>query len=256
MTIADYRLATLTRPKTRDPPPLSAMLSAPLPVLAWRGVRAAPRLAETDLHLWRIELGPQGGDAGNLLADLDAGERARAARFALPSRRDAFVRAHAGLRRILALYLGEPPSAIGFLAGEHGKPYLAGDPPPLHFNLTTAADLALVGVARTRPLGVDCERLAPRSNLAGIARRMFPAAVAEAVLATSEPHRTERFYRAWTALEAEVKADGRGLHHRRRVSDPQATPAIRHCIPKTGYIAAVAGVGLRPAEDWNHLLLG
>ncbi len=232
------------------------MLSAPLPVLAWRLVSSAPRLAETDLHLWRIELGPDGGDPRDLLPDLDPGERARAERLALPNRRDAFVRAHAGLRRILALYLGDAPSAIGFRVGEHGKPYLAGEPPPLHFNLTTAAGLALVGIARGRPLGVDCERLTARDNLAGIARRMFPPAIAEGVLATPEPHRTERFYRAWTALEAEVKADGRGLHHHRQVSDPQATPTIRHCIPETGYIAAVAGVGLGPAEDWSHLRLG
>jgi 4'-phosphopantetheinyl transferase len=56
------------------------------------------------------------------------------------------------------------------------------------------------------PLGVDCERLDPRTNLAGIARRMFPPEVADAVLASPEPDRLTRFYRAWTALEAEVKA--------------------------------------------------
>lgn len=230
------------------------MLDAPLPLLAWRAVSSAPRLGDEDLHLWRINLGPDGGDPRDLLADLDPGERVRAERLALPARRDAFIRAHAGLRRILAMYLGEAPRAIGFLLGEHGKPYLTGEPPPVHFNLTTTAELALVGVVRTRPLGVDCERLAPRTNLAGIARRMFPPEVADAVLAGPEPERLTRFYRAWTALEAEVKADGRGLHqHRRR--DPGAAPTIHHCIPETGYVAAVAGVGLGHLRSWDYLSL-
>jgi len=231
------------------------MPSASLPALTWREVTTAPTLADGDLHLWRIDLGAQGGDPRDLLAHLAPREQARALRLAVASRRDAFVRAHAGLRRILALYLGEAPSTIGFLVGTQGKPHLTGDPPPLHFNLTTAAGLALVGVARTRPLGVDCEHLAARGDLAGIARRMFPPEVAEAVLTTPEPHRLERFYRAWTALEAEVKADGRGLHHRRQGLDPDAAPAIHHCIPEAGYIAAVAAVGLGPAGAWDSLVL-
>jgi 4'-phosphopantetheinyl transferase len=225
-----------------------------LPVLALRAVAAAPPLGDSDLHLWRIELGAGGGDPRDLLAELDPNEQARAERLAVASRRDAFVRAHAGLRRILALYLADAASAIGLRVGRNGKPYLAGDPPPLHFNLTTAADLALLGVARSMPLGVDCERLAPRSNLAGIARRMFPPEVADAVLASPEPDRLTRFYRAWTALEAEVKADGRGLHqHRRR--NPGAAPTIHHCIPKTGYLAAIAGIGLGEAQGWTYLRL-
>lgn len=230
------------------------MLDAPLPMLAWRAVSSAPRLGDEGLHLWRIDLGPGGDDPRRLLGDLDPGERARAERLAVPNRRDAFVRAHAGLRRILALYLSEAPSAIGFLLSEHGKPYLRGEPPPVHFNLTTTAELALVAIARTRPLGVDCERLAPRTNLAGIARRMFPPEVADAVLASPEPERLTRFYRAWTALEAEVKADGRGLHQRGR-RDPDAAPTIHHCIPETGYLAAIAGVGLGNLPSWDYLSL-
>lgn len=59
---------------------------------------------------------------------------------------------------------------------------------------------------------MDVERLRARRQLARIAERSFPAAVAAAVLAAAdEAERLERFYRFWTAYEAFAKALGAGL---------------------------------------------
>jgi 4'-phosphopantetheinyl transferase len=68
--------------------------------------------------------------------------------------------------------------------------------------LSTGADAAL---------GVDCEWIRPRANLPTIARRLFEPATVAALEAAPESERLERFHIAWTALEADVKCDGRGL---------------------------------------------
>ncbi len=144
------------------------------------------------------------------------------------------------------------PEELVFLRGGAGKPYLKDN--PLHFNLTTSADLALLGVSLAEPVGVDCEQLRPRVEVDGVARRMFPAEVAEGVIAAPHAERLELFYRAWTALEADVKSDGRGLF--RRQADPAVdAPRIDHCVPEPGFIAAVARVRLPPVEQWRALML-
>jgi 4'-phosphopantetheinyl transferase len=123
----------------------------------------------------------------------------------------------------------------------------------LEFNLTTTADIALVGVSLDSALGVDCEQVRPRTEMMAVARRMFaPRAVAD-LARLPESRRLEAFYRAWTALEADAKADGRGLF-RPRASG--AVPAeIRHAIPAAGHIAAVAREVLPPIRSWAALEL-
>jgi 4'-phosphopantetheinyl transferase len=70
---------------------------------------------------------------------------------------------------------------------------------------------------------------------------------------TPEPRRLEAFYRAWTALEADVKADGRGLFRPR--AGPAIPPQVMHCIPAPGHIAAVARAALPPLDTWVALEL-
>ena len=77
---------------------------------------------------------------------------------------------------------------------------------------------------------------------------MTPAVVA-ALRASPEDARLAAFYRAWTALEADAKCDGRGLF-RPRAADA-LHPHIRHCTPETGYIAALASPRLPQPSDWR-----
>ena len=141
-----------------------------------------------------------------------------------------------------------------FRYGPAGKPYLAAAPKGFEFNLTTAHDLALVGTSLGSPLGVDCERIRPRRGLTGIAQRMFEPERAAAIATLPEPEALTAFYRAWTALEADAKADGRGLFRPRAAgAEP---PQVRHCVPDPGYIAAVARARVPPPSCWQTLELG
>lgn len=225
---------------------------------AWIPRASAPAIAEGDLHLWRIPIGhPDPAKDQVLDADiplLGEDQRARALRMTQAVARGRYVRAQAGLRRVLGLYLGDSPGSLVFGYGPGGKPFLEGAPTGFEFNLTTADDLALVGISLGSPLGVDCERIRPRRGLTGIAERMFEPERIAAIATLPEPEALTAFYRAWTALEADAKADGRGLFRPRPPgADP---PQVHHCVPAPGYIAAVARARVPPASSWRTLELG
>jgi 4'-phosphopantetheinyl transferase len=230
-------------------------LTTTLRFTPWPSGSDAPLLGPGDLHLWRIQTGDPGISPQDLAPLLDAGEQVRAERLTNPSLRARFIRAHGGLRRILAVYLSQAPGDIAFVQGPQGKPALAASPhlARLEFNLTGSGDLALAVISMSRPVGVDCERVRPCRELLGIARRMFTPEIVLALAETPVPDQLGAFYAAWTALEAEVKADGRGLFRPRDPGDQGAGPVldVAHCLPLPNYIAAVARTDLPPVEHWG-----
>lgn len=217
-------------------------------IIHWQPARRALDLDAGDLHLWRIRTDERGMDVDQGLSLLGERQQARARRMRHAAYRERYVRSHAGLRLILSRYLDLAPRAIAFEHGPAGKPFVAAS--ALSFNLTTTGDLALVGlgVGPGSELGVDCEWIRPRIDIRGVAERMFEPDALARLAAAPETERLECFYRAWTALEADAKSDGRGLF-RPRATDA-IRPAIAHCIPATGYIAAVARARLPPIAQW------
>jgi 4'-phosphopantetheinyl transferase len=119
----------------------------------------------------------------------------------------------------------------------------------LEFNLTTSGELALLAVSQSQPVGVDCERVRERRNLDAIARRMLTPGERSRIAAAAPHERLERFHLAWTALEAGVKEDGRGLS-RRGERTARGALQIAHCVPEPGFIAAVARLALPPVREW------
>jgi len=226
--------------------------------LTWRQRQEAPALGAGDLHLWRISTGAPGENGDEALAAdlelLDQGQRLRVRRLTRQAIRGRYVRAQAGLRRILGLYLDAPcPSSLVFRYGPAGKPALENAPAGFEFNLTTAGDLALLGISLGDAVGVDCERVRPRNGVVAIARRMFEPAQADSIAALADEAALVTFYRCWTALEADAKSDGRGLF---RPRPPDASPPeVRHCVPAPGYVAAVARTRVPPLGAWQTLEL-
>ena len=181
-----------------------------------------PPLAAEAVHVWRIRLDPPGdqADAWELLSDE---ERRRANRLVQERHRRRFVAAHSALRRILAGYTARQARELEFTTGEHGKPALAaavGDSRrAVEFNLSHSADLALVAVARERPVGVDLERWEREMDHLALATRFFSPVERENLRALAERHDdlVDGFFAAWSRKEAYLKARGegvlRGLHH-------------------------------------------
>ena len=225
------------------------------PIDHWHPTARPPGLSPGGLHLWKIRTGCEGAPPGWLRPLLSPRESERAAKLRFDHYRARYVRAQAGLRMILSGYLGVAPEAIGFRYGEAGKPCLEETSSGLEFNLTNSGDLALVALSLEIPVGVDCEQVRDRGDMVAIAGRMFTPEQAARIAAATPEDRLRQFHIVWTALEAEVKADGRGLVGRHQPA-VQNVLRIEHCVPEPGFIAAVARERLPPVGDWTTLTLG
>lgn len=220
----------------------------------WHPVTTPRVLPPGGLHLWRIRTGDDGAALSRQWPLLSQREAERANRLRFDQHRARYVRAHAGLRAILTTYIYIEPHAIDFKYVEAGKPQLDGISVEMDFNLTTSADLALVAISGGDPVGVDCEWVRERKDIVAIAKRMFSAKEASRIARAAPQDRLMLFHLAWTALEAGVKADGRGLA-RHREPAAQGAPDIVHCVPRQGFVAAVACRDLPPIRDWMTLEL-
>lgn len=164
------------------------------------------QLPEHAIDLWRIPLVVRPGDR-ELLAER---ERQRADRLVVDDKREQFIAAQAGLRRVLASYLKMPAATVEFAYGEHGKPSVATHP-GVGFNMTHSADLALVAVAAGLRIGVDLEWARRERPFLRLARRYFTSGEHDWLAGVPEGRRPEAFYRTWTLKEAYLKAVGTGL---------------------------------------------
>jgi phosphopantetheinyl transferase len=137
---------------------------------------------------------------------LSAEESERAARLRAPAQAQAYVCAHAALRRLLAQRTRREARDLRFTIGAHGKPALQ-DIPGLHFSISYRAGCAAVAIA-TRPVGVDVERLRAGVDDAGIAQRFFTRQEQAWLASSGGAH---AFFTLWTRKEALVKAAGVGM---------------------------------------------
>lgn len=92
---------------------------------------------------------------------------------------------------------------VEILRGEHGKPYVAGN--PWHFNISHSGEY-LVIVFDTVPVGIDVQELKPVKRPELIAKH-FAAEEQEYIAAGGE----DALYRVWCRKEAYAKCTGRGL---------------------------------------------
>jgi 4'-phosphopantetheinyl transferase len=145
---------------------------------------------------------------------LDGQETARLRRIGEPVAARRFTAAHAALRLITAAYCEVAAERVGWARTEHGKPLLdlAGPPGPsdppgrgAQVSLSHSGGWAAVALAPgPRPVGVDLELV--RAEPPRLPSRV-PGRVRDWVV----PGRPEHFYRAWTRMEACVKAVGARL---------------------------------------------
>ncbi|QDQ40649.1 4'-phosphopantetheinyl transferase superfamily protein [Legionella geestiana] len=164
--------------------------------------------SQTRIDVWHFSLLKPLEDARSLL---DNNEIERADRFYFEHHRRRFIAAHAGLRRILALYTGVCPEKLVFSTNHYGKPHLM-DADGLTFNLSHSADSALVAVGQDFPLGVDIEYFSCR-NYRGIARHSFSPEENAVLERLPSWQRAMAFFHIWAQKEAFIKAAGMGLSY-------------------------------------------
>jgi len=156
-------------------------------------------------------------DSGALCAMLSTPERERAARLRRNVDRDAFIAAHAGLRKLLARELGMQPAALAFSRGPDGKPQLRADS-ALHFNLSYRQGWAMCAIGPV-PVGVDIERCVALNEWPQLLAQVATVAERDAFEGLPESRREAAFFRLWVRKEAWLKALGIGLSgHPERLS--------------------------------------
>ncbi|MBV9134556.1 MAG: 4'-phosphopantetheinyl transferase superfamily protein [Chloroflexi bacterium] len=131
----------------------------------------------------------------------------------------------------------------------------------LQFNLSHTHGIALIALARARPIGVDVEEVRPFAEVENLPRRIFSVRELQTFRDLPPSDRQAAFFRAWTRKEAVVKATGLGFSMNvqevevtfspdadARLLEWPATPPAREWtlreveIP-SGYVAAVAVPG-------------
>jgi 4'-phosphopantetheinyl transferase len=196
------------------------------------------------VDLWRMAIDLPEARLGAHRATLSAAERERAGRLRRPEVQGRFVAARAGLRFVVAGYLGVAPGAVAVAEGPRGKPEVAGGP---RFSVSHSAGLAIYAVAGDRETGVDVERLRPVSHADRIAQQWFCEEERRAYLAGRGAAPELTFFRMWTRREAYLKAIGIGLvGSGAREPIDLARWEVYELAPAEGYVGALVVERARP----------
>ncbi len=161
---------------------------------------------------------------------LSADELARAKRFSFARHRDRFLAGRAALRQLLASRTGQPPAALAFGYGPHGKPFLQGAS-VLTFNMSHSEGIGLIalddedGAETPGAIGVDVELLRTLPDAPELAAANFEPEECEALIHLCEPARSQAFLVGWTRKEACLKALGSGFSSPTRLATGLAMDA-------------------------------
>lgn len=186
------------------------------------------------LHVWRLHLALPADRVAAMRKLLSTPESDKASRFRFERDRVRYVAAHAGLRLVLAGYLGCEAASVPIAAGPLGKPLLSGPhsvPPAacppvavpeqlgtlqaasgtISFNLSHSGEWGLLAVGLQRYVGVDIEQERELPDVAQLGPAVLTPTEA-AMLDECEPERRASCFLAmWTRKEAAVKAMGIGI---------------------------------------------
>jgi 4'-phosphopantetheinyl transferase len=187
-----------------EPAPMNKANTTPAPLALPAG----------EVHLWVAPVG-DGGDDPVVAAQgiLAADEIARLERIRPAAGRRLFLTARRFLRETLSRYGDRAPAAWRFATNAHGKPRITPESgvPPLAFNLSHTAGIAVLALTRGAEVGVDVERAARRVQARQLSDRFFSPREAVALAELPPERLAERFFYHWTLKEACLKALGRGL---------------------------------------------
>jgi len=179
----------------------------------WGNPPENPVLGPEEVHVWLVVVDDGAARLDVLSRSLDSAETERAERFRFPRDRERFIVAHAGLRRILAAYLGRAAQDLRFTTDRYGKPSLArsGDTQDVRFNLSHSGNLVLCAVAPGSEVGVDVQDTGKSVAMDDIAQSFFSPAEAAALQQVPPEERRAAFYQCWVRKEAVIKGLGHGF---------------------------------------------
>lgn len=167
-----------------------------------------PELSPDKVNVWMFNLAMYKGlpDFQDCLTD---DERERMSRYRLESDRLARSASRAFLRFILSEVLDVSPKEVPIVQAPGKKPMLDGVD-DLHFNVSHAGDLLMIGLNAYPGIGVDVE-VWKEIDFVSAARNVFSVEEQNELAAASDEDRIKLFYQGWTRKEAFIKAVGQGI---------------------------------------------
>ena len=171
-------------------------------------------LTPAEIHVWLAFYDEISEDS--LLAAyrelLSAAEKEQETRFYFARDRRRYLVTRALVRTVLSRYASIQPSEWMFSTNAYGCPAVVNaQAKDLSFNISHTHSLIVLGVTRSRALGVDVENFQAREVSIDLMDRYFAPQEVE-VLTAAPPHEQQyRFFEYWTFKEAYIKARGMGL---------------------------------------------
>lgn len=180
-----------------------------------RGVNKVPvdfegkeiKESRPELDLWVLRLDEPVKSLDMLQSLLSRDEQERANRFAFERDRNQYIRCRGVLRILLGHYCDQTPREVRFGYGKWGKPFLKEG--GFCFNIAHSHCLALMGISRHGPLGVDIEQIRPFPEAQILAEQFFSEQ--EKKIIRQEKGDLKSFFQIWARKEAFIKALGKGL---------------------------------------------
>jgi 4'-phosphopantetheinyl transferase len=220
-------------------------------------------IAADEVHLWDAPLAVGKDEIERNESLLSRGELLYAMRFTDLRSRNQFIVSRGKLRELLAGYADQSPRELQFGMTREGKPFLA-SAKEFEFNLTHSGDIALYGVAHSRHVGVDVERIKEIPRAIELAKRFMSADEHKQIASASPDTRDRDFLSLWVRREGSGKAYGVGvwkvLENGGRVdgANPLFAEITRDYLCRIidyadgQYIAALAALG----DDWRLVRKG
>lgn len=166
-------------------------------------------VAERTVDLWEVRLDIGDTAITELLTVLSADETERANRFVEKRARRQYVISRAAIREILGTYIAMTPRDIAFTVTGDGKPALAApNELEIEFNTSHSGGLVVIGVSRSRQIGVDVEQVRPVPKALQLAKRFFSASEYAMLSELPEDEVARAFLAIWVAREGTAKAQG------------------------------------------------
>jgi 4'-phosphopantetheinyl transferase len=178
----------------------------------WRLPANKRALGDDEVDVWRVSLAPLGSMVNDFRGHLSGQEIDRAEKFKFQNDRERYILTHGLLRGILSLYTDVAPEELRFTENPYGKPELVHPSGSnLTFNMSHSHEMALIGIARGRQIGVDIEYVKKDFEWKEIIERFFSPREIQMINALPKNLQHRAFFACWTRKEAYVKATGMGL---------------------------------------------
>jgi len=124
--------------------------------------------------------------------------------------RNKYINTHSLVRKELAKIIKESPSNIIIQKTKYGKPFIPKNK-NLFFNYSHSESFLMLGVSLSGEVGVDIEAQTEDLSLLQLAETQFLKSEAAFIKSQCTQESLSRFFKFWTAKEAFIKGDGRGL---------------------------------------------